>query len=80
MIVVLLSSLLAVALIVLQALVFWALLRFVKSFGAYTETMRTNANTLLYVHESNLALHRATMAALEEYRVLKGAPKKVEVA
>lgn len=65
------SAIVATALIVAQGLVVWAFLRFVKSFGAYTESQQQMTNALLYTHESNLAIHRQNQKMLEEFRRIK---------
>jgi hypothetical protein len=74
-----LSSIVAVALVVAQGLAVWAFLRFVKTFGAYTESQQKMTNALLYTHESNLLLHQETKKMLEELRAMR-ALKAKEVA
>jgi hypothetical protein len=66
-----LSAIVASALVIAQGLVVWAFLRFVKSFGSYTESQQKMTNALLYTHESNLAIHRQNQQMLEEFRRIK---------
>lgn len=61
----------AVALVVAQGLAVWAFLRFVRSFGAYTESQRQLTAALLTTHESNLMIHQSNQRMLEELRKLK---------
>lgn len=74
-----LATLVASALILAQGAAVWAFLRFVKSFGGYTESNRQLTAALLTTHESNLLLHRAQVQMLEELRQLKHSTVK-EVA
>lgn len=74
-----LTSIVASAVILAQGAAVWGFLRFVKSFGAYTESQRQLTAALLTTHESNLLLHRAQVEMLEELRQLKRSSVK-EVA
>ena len=73
-----LSSIVAAALVLAQGCAVWAFLRFVKTFGAYTASQEKMAAALLYTHESNLILHKqnllvhqASLRVLEELKALK---------
>jgi len=74
------ASLLAAALIVASGLAVWAFLRFVKSFGAYTESYRQLAAAILTTHESNLLLHRANMKVFEELQKLHPPQRERSIA
>lgn len=65
-----LISLVACALVAAQGAAVWGFLRFVKSFGAYTESQKSLTAALLTTHESNLLLHRENVRILEELRKL----------
>ena len=65
------ASVIAAAIIIAQGLVMWGLLRFVKSFGAYTESQKELAAALLSVHESNRMIHEANVRMFESLRMLK---------
>lgn len=73
-----LAMVVACALVIAQGLAVLAFLRFVKSFGAYTESHQKMTNALIYTHESSLLIHQQQQKILEELRTL--ALKKVEVA
>ena len=74
-----LATIVACGLVLAQGAAVWAFLRFVKSFGAYTESQRQLTAAILTTHESNLTLHRAQVQILEELRALKRSTVK-EVA
>ena len=59
------------AIIIAQGLVMWGLLRFVNSFGAYTESQKELASALLSVHESNRMIHEANQRMFEHMRTLR---------
>lgn len=63
-----LTSTLAVALILAQGFAVWGFLRFVKSFGAYTASQQELTAALLTVHESNHLLHITNLRLLDELR------------
>lgn len=74
------GSLVAIALVVAQGLAVWAFLRFVRSFGAYTESQRALTGALLSTHESNLALHQSNQALLTELRRMHPSQVRENVA
>ena len=51
--------------------------KLVKSFGAYTESQQHLTAALLTTHESNLLLHRAQVAMLDELRAMRARQKEV---
>ena len=59
-----LTSLVAMAYVVGQGVLLWALLRFVKSFGAFVESHERSTKALLLTHESNLLVHQQNIKAL----------------
>ena len=61
-----------------QGIVVWAILRFVKSFGALVQAQAEWTKTLLYAHETNAAVHESNLRILQELRKMT-LPKK-EVA
>lgn len=61
-----LASALAASLVVAQGVVVWGFLRFVRSFGAYTESQERFTKALLTTHESNLIVHQQNIKALGE--------------
>jgi hypothetical protein len=63
-----LASVIACLVVVGQGLVFWGFLKFVKSFGAYTESYRSMTTALLATHETNVLLHRENERILEELK------------
>lgn len=65
-----LSSIVAAAVVIAQGLAVWGFLKFVKSFGAYTLSQQAMTNALLYTHESNLAVHHANLRILDELRTI----------
>jgi hypothetical protein len=78
------ATLIACAVMLAQGAAVWAFLRFVKSFGAYTESQRQLTSALMATHESNLLLHRAQLAThdtqmqmLAEVRQLHAKVKEV---
>lgn len=71
------ATVLAISMILAQAAAVWGFLRFVKSFGAYTESQQQMTNALLYTHESNLLVHQANLRVLAELQQLH---RKQEVA
>lgn len=77
---ILVGSIVAVALVIAQGLAVWAFLRFVSSFGAYTESQRELTGALLSTHESNLALHQSNQAILTELRRLHPSQVRENVA
>lgn len=66
----------AIALILAQSAAVWAFLRFVHSFGAYTETQKSLTQALLYTHESNLLVHQTNLRVLEKLKDLHAQPMK----
>lgn len=64
------ASILAISMILAQAAAVWGFLRFVKSFGAYTEAQQELTSAILSTHELNLALHRENQRILEELQAL----------
>lgn len=70
------ATILAIAIILAQCAAVWGFLRFVKSFGAYTESQQAFTSAILSTHELNMALHRENQRILEELKSLR----KVEVA
>ena len=74
---ILLPSLIAIAAILAQGFVVLAFLKFVKSFGKYTESQTQLTAAILTVHKSNLMLHRFNMLILEELRKLQPTQGKV---
>jgi flagellar biogenesis protein FliO len=75
-----LSLVVAIALVLAQGCAVWAFLRFVKSFGAYTESHQAMTNALLYTHESNCLVHQANLQVLEKLTVLHRSLKSQEAA
>lgn len=63
---ILLSSLVAAAVILGQGFAVWGFLRFVKNFGAYTEAQEKFTRALLLTHESNLIVHQQNLKVLVE--------------
>lgn len=61
-----------------QALVVYGILRFVKSFGAFTEAHRGFTAALLYTQETNLMVHREQMKILAKLDAIP--PRQKEVA
>ena len=59
-----LTSIVAIAYVIGQAVLLWALLRFVKSFGAFVESHERSTRSLLLTHESNLLVHQQNIKAL----------------
>jgi hypothetical protein len=78
--VIVVSLVLAAALILAQGFAVWGFLRFVRSFGAYTESQAHLTAAILTVHESNLLLHREQVRVLEELRAMQHRPVTKEVA
>jgi hypothetical protein len=74
------SSVLAAAVVIAQGFAVWGFLRFVKSFGAYTESQQAMTRALLHAHESNLALHEQNISILQELRAIHRAGHAKEVA
>ena len=72
------ATILAIGIILAQAAAVWGFLRFVKSFGAYTESQQQMTNALLYTHESNMLVHQANLRVLGELQKLH--ERKQEVA
>lgn len=65
-----LATIVACALVLAQACAVLAFLRFVKSFGAYTQSQQQMTNALLYTHESSVLIHQQQQKILEELRAL----------
>lgn len=61
----------ALVLIVIQGLVCLAFLRFVHSFGAYTESQRELTKALLQTHEANRAIHHCAVQLIAEVQRAK---------
>ena len=65
-------ALVGVGFVLGQGCAIWALLRIVKSFGAYTEKQTQDhkswTTALLQAHESNQALNRSNLRILEALR------------
>ena len=68
-------TVLAILIVVGQALVVWLLLRFVRTFGSYTDR-------LVQTHQANLRIHEEQAAILRELRALRlrQEPPQQEVA
>lgn len=60
-----LAMVVAAALVLAQGFAVLAFLRFVKSFGSYTESQQQMTNAILSVHESNLLLHQTNLRLLD---------------
>jgi len=75
-----LSLVVAIGLVLAQGCAVWAFLRFVKSFGAYTESHQAMTNALLYTHESNCLVHEANLKVLAKLQELHVSLKRQEVA
>lgn len=71
------AVILAVASILGQGAVVWMFLRFVKTFGRYTESQQEFTKALLFTHESNLIVHQHNVKVLEELRALRTHQEKV---
>lgn len=71
------ATILAIAMILAQGAAVWGFLRFVKSFGAYTEAQQALTSAILSTHELNLALHRENQRILEELQTLHQQSRKV---
>lgn len=56
------------------------LLRFVRSFGAYVESHRELMRALNYTHESNVAIHEASLRILRRLDDLHEAIRKESAA
>ena len=66
----------AIALMLAQGAAVWGFLRFVQSFGAYTESQKSLTQALLYTHESNLLLHQTNLRLLEKLQEQTVQPAK----
>lgn len=75
-IVVVVASLIAGALICAQGCAVWAFIRFVRSFGDYTESQRAFTKSLMEVHASNVLLHERTVELIE---AVKRSQQKTEM-
>ena len=74
-----LSSLVALAAVLVQGAIVFAFLKFVKSFGRYSEAQRQLTETLILTHQINLQLHQQNVKILERLTALH-APDAKEVA
>ena len=74
------ATVIAVAVVVAQGAAVWGFLRFVKSFGAYTESQHKLTAALLYTHESNLALHESNERLFQRLAVMQAYANAKEVA
>lgn len=64
----LLSTVVAVALILAQGFAVWAFLKFVKTFGAYTESQRAFTKALLETNQNSLMVHESNVRLLEKIK------------
>lgn len=72
-----LATIVACALVLAQGLAVFAFLRFVHSFGAYTESQSHLSTAMLALHESNLLLHQTNLRVLEELKAHQMRQEKI---
>jgi len=65
---VIVAALIAAVVIVAQGAAVWAFLKFVKSFGAYTEAQVKVYQQLHAMHQANLLLHEETARMVAELK------------
>lgn len=63
---ILVAALVAAALVLAQGCAVWAFLRFVRSFGDYTESQRAFTKAILEVNQNYLLMHQSHVELLEK--------------
>ena len=71
------AALVAGALVLAQGCAVWAFLRFVRSFGDYTESQRAFTKAILEVNENYLLMHQSHVALLEKLKQREPAQERV---
>ena len=74
------ASLIAGGLIIAQGCAVWAFLRFVKSFGDYTESQRALTTALLRVNEGSLLVHQSNVELLAKLERMQADLQRERVA
>lgn len=74
------AALVAAALLLAQGCAVWAFLRFVKSFGDYTESQRSLTTALLRVNEGSLLVHQSNVELLAKLERMQADLQRERVA
>lgn len=65
------ASVIAGGLILAQGCAVWAFLRFVRSFGSYTESQRDLTKALLEVNQGSLLVHQSNVEVLKKLETMQ---------